>query len=79
MLENITVGLLEKWRTAVNRHCLYGKEHFCDGKPTVRGGRKRRPCRYYDKENKKCTQAEIAECKEKIKQFLREQQNENNN
>lgn len=70
MLEGITIGLLEKWRVAVAKHCPHGKENFCDGKPTARGGRKRRPCRYYDIEKKKCTQPEIAECKKTIKYYL---------
>lgn len=70
MLENITVWMLKKWRDAVEKHCYYGKDYFCDGIPTVRGGKKRRLCRYYDERNKKCTQPEIAECKKNIKYYL---------
>lgn len=79
MIEKISQGLLKKWRDTVEKHCLYGKENFCDGKPTVRGGRKRRPCLYYDTENKKCTQPNIAECKEKMKYYIEgERKNEEN-
>lgn len=70
MLENITIGLLAKWRDTVTKHCYYGTQHFCDGEPAERGGRRRRPCRYYDATNKKCTQPKIARCKETMKIYL---------
>lgn len=81
MLEDVTIGMLQKWREALNAHCCYGKENFCDGKPTDRHQRRRRVCKYYDEERKKCTQPKIAKCKQEIRIYLsgeRKQHGKNN-
>lgn len=62
-IEEMTDGQFQKYQEAVVKHCYYGRENGCDGKPLVHRAKRKPPCPYYEG---RCQKPEIRRAKDSL-------------